>query len=151
MAKKSKLLSQEEIHALLKPKAEEIIKDVQDAAQTAIENFYNDPSFTAGKIPYERTGSFNNFKSVGEYKEIDNGYNISFVYSSKDVTVNPYLYFKGNPGWAFDADFVNGFHGGPRPMGKNSDGKIQWGWANTPRMGISPWEQIKQYVDSKYS
>lgn len=148
MAKKSKLLSQEEIHALIKPKAEKIMNDIQDAAKTAIEEFYNDPNFHKGKFPYERTGSFTNFGNVGKYEEIENGYRLIFEYKSSDVTVNPWLYFKGSPKWAFDADFVHGYHGGPRPVVLN--GKKQWAWNTVPQLTPSPWERILQYVDEKY-
>lgn len=136
MANNTKLLSQDEIHELLKPLAEEIVNDVRTVAGIAINTFYADYT----PFLYKRAFGFSNlakfyFDDVAT--ETKDGYLLKFRFSADDVTVNPFERFgdgQGSPEWAFDTGFVHGYHGGPNIQPYHSMGGI--------------WTMIEDYVKS---
>lgn len=150
MAKKSKLLSDDKIRKMLKPRVDEIVKDVKEIGRLAIEEFYDKCTDTT-YYDY-RTESFYDIVNDYTIKEIPNGYKIVFTYSSKNVTVGPWprwsynnnsplhgsssFFYGGKPEEAFRSGFVYGFHGGPN---------IKHGWAGTYK-SRSPWDTIVSTV-----
>ena len=128
---KDRLLSDNEIKAILKEKAEEIVGKAKTYIDTAINAFYGDytPHY------YNRVPGFSNlanfsFDSVAE--ETSSGYLLTFSFDAGDVAVNDFVMKIGDkeivrpssPEWAFDSGFVHGYHGGPKFPPHHSMGGI---------------------------
>lgn len=79
---------------------------------------------------YNRTGSFKDINRHSYITELSQGsmYIITYEFYASDVTVNPWGKFPGSNEWAFDAGFIHGYHGGPRPIGNGV-----WGWDDVPK------------------
>ena len=122
---KQKLLSDEEIKEILSKRSKEVQEKMKEINKQAMDAFYSVNNKT-----YNRT---NGFFQLGE-KPIEkiegNKLTLTYVYSASDLTVNKWLSwwgveYDGDPEWAFDTGFINGYHGGPRPV------RGGWTWAST--------------------
>lgn len=141
---KSKYLSDKDIEKILRPKIDEIKKGMINVTKSAISAFYSD--YQPDENVYTRTYSFHNLENLDmRYKEkkIENGIEMTFVYSSWDIGVASNIWKSSDPDWAFDADFVHGFHGGPRNIGNGV-----YSWSPVRKMSESPWDIILDYVES---
>lgn len=128
MAKKSKYIYDATIYALLKPYAYKAFKDLSEESRRVIDAFYG------GYSPdiYQRTfGMKNLFRP--EMKQIENGYEIKFTYSTDNLTTD----HRSNEA-VFVGSFVRGFHGG----------QYAWGHlkSSVPQMEPSPWRSLEIYV-----
>ena len=134
-------VSDQELAKYMQPIIEEVKADVMQAAVQGAQNFYG--AYPEGS--YTRTGSFSNL-GQGEPEIRRNGTDLELVFKfdSGEVSVNPWGKFPGNTEQAFDADYVNGFHGGPR---KTKGGS--WSWGQTPQ-SQSPLDYIYETLSGKY-
>lgn len=137
----NKYLSDSEILDLLHPFAEQVKLDIKMISLSAISEFYHDYKPLHG---YQRTFGFYNMVEPNmrcEEKKEKNSIILNFTYSAFDVNVSG----GGDSDWAFDAGFINGFHGGPYNMGNKT-----YSWDPVPKMSTSPWDIIEKYVNKKY-
>lgn len=136
---KKKILSQKEIEEILRPIVEEIKLDIIEQTFLAIQRFYHDYS---PRI-YKRSKGMYGISAIRNIQEkpIKDGIMITFTFSADDIGKPEH---HGNVGEVFEADFIHGFHGGPR---RTEDGIT---WAYTPQMYPSPWDRIADYVENKY-
>lgn len=134
----SKYLTKEEINKVLMPIIEKIEKRMTEASLEAANIFYGFPKGT-----YDRTGSFASVGLTSKRTETSTGYILEFEYKASDVSVNPWGKFPGSNGWSFDADYIHGFHGGPRRAPGGG-----WTWKKVPHQAQSPFEYISEVADS---
>lgn len=133
--KKNKYLSEEEIMELIKPRVERCKLDVQKVSYNAIHDFYTDYDPEYYNRSYGMYGILLN--KITEHK-IDNGIRVRFNYSYADIERPEH---HGSVSAMFNADFVNGYHGGPRNLGNGV-----YTWSPVPKMEMSPWDIIVNHV-----
>lgn len=137
-----KLLSDNDIQKMLEPIVNDIKAQMDVINRNAIDAFYERPSGTYGRVP----GFYSLCVQPKEIKK-KRGIDLVYTYSASDVSVNSWqspwgIEYPGDSGWAFDTGFVHGYHGGPRPDGKNS-----WTWEHTLKTK-SPWDIIAEGIDN---
>lgn len=127
----------------MQPFIDEVKADVAKAAAEGAEDFYG----AAPQGTYTRTGSFSSMgqKEPQIKRSADKlGVDLTFTFSSDEVSVNPWGGYSGSPEESFNADYLNGFHGGPR--------KVQGGgysWQPVPKSD-SPFDHIVEVLQGKY-
>ena len=123
---------------------QDVKSDMKQVAKSAAASFYAD--YTPNANSYNRTYSFSYdladplYMNCREEKLSNGGIRLLFTFEASDVSVS-----NGDPSWAFDADFIHGFHGGPHNIGNNT-----YSWTPVPKMKESPWDLISNYVNEKY-
>lgn len=124
----SKYIDDKTIHKMLKPYAYKVFKDLSLESHRVIDAFYGGYS----PVIYQRTfGMKNLFKP--EMNKIENGYEITFTYSTDYLTTE----HRSNED-VFVGSFVYGWHGG------------QYAWGHlkqhVEQMQPSPWRTLEMYV-----
>ena len=135
-------LSDQEFSKWMSPLIDAVKADVRQAAVSGAENFYN----SYAPETYDRTESFCNLgQKDPEIRRTSDGLGIEMVFrfGADEVTVNPWGGCSGDPQQAFDADYVNGYHGGPRRVASG------YSWDPVPKTE-SPFDYIVKTLQSKY-
>ena len=138
MASKKIKFTKAEVAEMLRPVVDEIKRGMQQATYNALYRFYHSREPWHYKRTYGMYGL-----NLYEVKEsfTTTGAKITFRYSVEDIELADR---HNNVSAVFDADFINGFHGGPI---KTEDG---YTWRGVPRTVPSPWDTIVQFAKSEY-
>lgn len=145
MAKKSKYLKDTDLHKMLEPYVQKVVRDIGKINHSAIQQYYQD--YTPGtyvksdnpKDIYERVFGMNKLYT-SRIDKTNTGYDITFTFSSDNMTIKDNRNNEENNEEAFRHSFLGGWHGGSKYYGNIK--------AFVPSMTPSPYDIIYSFVEN---